>query len=256
MNEVILGDCLEVMKTMPDKSVDLVVTSPPYDNLRDYKGYIFDFEGIARELLRLIKDGGVVVWVVGDATIDGSESGTSFKQALFFKEIGFNLHDTMIYMKINPIPLTHRRYEQVFEYMFILSKGKPKTFNPLIIKTKNPNKEETRQGRSILDKKQARRHKGREWGKTKESKFHENVFSYVVGQNKNGHPATFPEQLVQDQIYTWSNENEIVLDPFSGSGTTPVIAKQMGRDFIGIEISPEYVKIAQDRLSALSEPLF
>ena len=131
-----LGDCKEVMKTIPDNSIDLTVTSPPYDNLRDYNGYTFDFEGIAKELFRVTKDGGVVVWVVGDATIKGSETGTSFKQALYFKDIGFNLHDTMIYKKINYIPLTHNRYEQEFEYMFVFSKGKPKSFNPIMINCK------------------------------------------------------------------------------------------------------------------------
>ena len=94
------GDCLEIMPTLADKSVDLTVTSPPYDNLRTYNGNSqFDFEGIAKELFRVTKDGGVVVWVVGDANINGSETGTSFRQALYFKEIGFNLHDTMIYQK-------------------------------------------------------------------------------------------------------------------------------------------------------------
>ena len=133
MNNVFCGDCLEIMPTLADKSVDLTVTSPPYDNLRTYNGNsAFDFEGIAKELFRVTKDGGVVVWVVGDATINGSETGTSFKQALYFKEIGFNLHDTMIYAKKAPIPLTHNRYEQQFEYMFVFTKGKLKTFKPLM----------------------------------------------------------------------------------------------------------------------------
>ena len=132
-NKIIQGDCLEVMKEIPDKSVDMVLTSPPYDNLRDYKGYTFNFEGIAKEIYRVLKDGGVCVCVVGDATVKGSETGTSFKQALYFKEIGFNLHDTMIYRKVNPIPLTHNRYEQGFEYMFVFSKGKPNVFNPIMV---------------------------------------------------------------------------------------------------------------------------
>ena len=127
---------LDTMKRMPDNFIDLTVTSPPYDDLRTYKGYCFDFENVAKELFRVTKQGGVVVWVVGDATIKGSETGTSFRQALYFKEIGFNLHDTMIYRKLNPIPLTHNRYEQAFEYMFILSKGKPNTFNPIKIPCK------------------------------------------------------------------------------------------------------------------------
>ena len=130
-NKIYQGDCLELMKEIEDKSIDLTVTSPPYDNLRDYKGYSFEFEKIAKELFRVMKDGGVVVWVVGDATVDGSETGTSFRQALLFKEIGFNIHDTMIYAKQNPVPYNHNRYNPQFEYMFIFSKGKPKTFNAL-----------------------------------------------------------------------------------------------------------------------------
>ncbi len=143
-NKIIQGDCLEVMKTLEEKSIDMVLTSPPYDNLRDYKGYTFDFEGIAKEIYRVLKDGGVCVWVVGDATIKGSETGTSFKQALYFKEIGFNLHDTMIYEKSTTLPcIGAKRYYQIFEYMFILSKGNPKTFNPIEV-------ESTRSG--FLDK--------------------------------------------------------------------------------------------------------
>ena len=131
---------LDTMKRMPDNFIDLTVTSPPYDNLRKYKGYSFPFEEIAKELYRVTKKGGIVVWVVGDATMNGSESGTSFKQALYFMSIGFNLHDTMIYRKLNPIPLTHNRYEQAFEDMFVLSKGKPNTFNPIKIPCKTAGK--------------------------------------------------------------------------------------------------------------------
>ena len=141
LNKVICGDCLEVMKDIPDNSIDLTVTSPPYDNLRTYNGYTFDFEGIARELYRVTKQGGVVVWVVGDATIKGSETGTSFKQALYFKEIGFNLHDTMIYRKLNPMPVKSNRYLPCFEYMFVFSKGKPKSVNLIREKTLATGKE-------------------------------------------------------------------------------------------------------------------
>ena len=136
INKCYNENCLETMARMPDGFVDLTVTSPPYDNLRTYNGYSFDFEAVAKELFRVTKQGGVVVWVVGDATIKGSETGTSFRQALYFKEIGFNLHDTMMYRKINYIALTHNRYEQEFEYMFVFSKGKPKTFNPIMVECK------------------------------------------------------------------------------------------------------------------------
>jgi len=249
INKIICGDCLEVMKQIPDKSIDLTITSPPYDNLRNYQGYSFDFEGIAKELFRITKDGGVVVWVVGDATVNGSETGTSFKQALYFKEIGFNLHDTMIYQKINYIPLTHKRYEQEFEYMFILSKGAPKTFNPLLKKNKlggkkyNPNRPRDYDGNAI-------RHNRSEELTFKEYGQKGNIFGYIVGAGNDitNHPATFPEQLVADHIISWSNKNDLVFDPMNGSGTTTKMAKLLGRNFIGIEISEKYCEIARQRL--------
>ena len=131
MNELVCGDNIEILKDMENNYIDLTVTSPPYDNLREYNGYSFDFEGIANQLLWVTKEGGIIVWVVGDSVINGSESGTSFKQALYFKEMGFNVHDTMIYKAEKP-PLTHNRYEQKFEYMFVFSKGKPNTFTPIL----------------------------------------------------------------------------------------------------------------------------
>lgn len=251
MNEYVIkhGDCLELMKKIPSNSVDLVVTSPPYDNLRNYKGYSWDFEGIAKELYRVVKDSGVVVWVVGDATVNGSETGTSFRQALYFKEIGFNLHDTMIYAKNNPIPQNHNRYEQCFEYMFIFSKGKPKTFNPIKVPTKNAGAEfEWGNRKTFLDAKQCRRHKNSDVRKVNDTKIHNNIFYYSVGGGKTGHPAVFPLQLAKDHILSWSNQNDIVLDPFMGSGTTGVGSIQCGRNFIGFEISKGYFNIAKERL--------
>ena len=257
MNKVIQGDCLIVMKDIPDKSIDMVLTSPPYDNLRDYKGYTFDFEGIAKELYRIVKDGGVVVWVVGDATIKGSETGTSFKQALYFKEIGFNLHDTMLY-KTNKIPLNHNRYEQEFEYMFILSKGKPKTFNPIMIPCKYA-------GTSTSG---TFRHTGNELSKAhtikpiSENKIKGNVWDIVSGNMKGTldkiafqHPATFPEKLAEDNILSWSNEGDTILDPMAGSGTTLKMAKLNNRNYIGIEISTEYIDIINKRLDELQPKL-
>jgi DNA modification methylase len=244
LNKVICGDCLEVMKDIPDKSIDLTVTSPPYDNLRDYNGYTFDFEGIAKELYRITKDGGVVVWVVGDATINGSETGTSFKQALYFKEIGFNLHDTMIWRKPNPMPYIKKdTYTPSFEYMFVLSKGKPKTFNLLredckyagkILKTNTTNPESIR--------------KPNQTKPTKDTKIKSNVWDYVVAGTNYGHPAIFPEKLSEDHILSWSNEGDTILDPMAGSGTTLKMAKKNNRNYIGIEISPEYIDIINKRL--------
>lgn len=239
-NKVIQGDCLDVMKTLPDKSIDMVLTSPPYDNLRTYKGYTFNFEGIAKEIYRVLKDGGVCVWIVGDATIKGSETGTSFRQALYFKEIGFNLHDTMIYAKQNPVPYHHNRYNPQFEYMFIFSKGIPKTFNPIQENTKGFKTGKYRYSDGSL--------KVANTPIIKETKMLNNIWYYVVGGKGNNHPASFPEKLAEDHIISWSNEGDIILDPMAGSGTTLKMAKKNNRNYIGIEIAPEYIDIINKRL--------
>lgn len=244
-NKVIRGDCLEVMERIPDKSVDMVLTSPPYDNLRDYKGYTFNFEVIAKEIYRLLKDGGVCVWIVGDATIKGSETGTSFKQALYFKEIGFNLHDTMIYAKQNPVPYHHNRYNPQFEFMFVLSKGVPKTFNPIQENTKGFKTGKYRYPDGSL--------KVANTPIIKETKMLNNIWYYVVGGKGNNHPASFPEKLAEDHILSWSNEGDTILDPMAGSGTTLKMAKKNGRNYIGIEIAPEYIDIINKRLMILIE---
>jgi len=247
-NEIVQGDCLEVMKSMDPDSIDLTVTSPPYDNLRDYKGYEFDFEGIAKELYRITKSGGVVVWVVGDQTIKGSETGTSFRQALYFKEVGFNLHDTMIYRKLNPIPLTHNRYEQGFEYMFVVSKGRPKTFNPLLEQCRTTGAYTHKRNTGRV-KESATRNRD-EVTITKKTKYKSNVCDYVIGSKKGetgNHPAIFPEKLANDHIISWSNEEDTVLDPMCGSGTTCKMAKMNNRNYIGIEVSAEYAEIARRR---------
>ena len=239
---------LETMARMPDNFIDLTVTSPPYDNLREYKGYSFPFEEIAKELYRVTKKGGVVVWVVGDATMNGSESGISFKQALYFMSIGFNLHDTMIYAKENPIPLTHNRYEQAFEYMFIFSKGKPKTFNPIMEKTLSPNIKRNRNNSSKADEASVRNRNEKTISKTEKQA--SNIWFYVVGEqtDKFNHPAAFPEKLAADHIWSWSNERDLVYDPFMGSGTTAKMAHIYKRNWIGSEISSEYVELANKRI--------
>jgi site-specific DNA-methyltransferase (adenine-specific) len=251
MNKVIQGDCLEVMKDIPDKSIDMVLTSPPYDNLRDYKGYTFDFEGIAKELFRVLKYGGVVVWVVGDATIKGSETGTSFKQALYFKEIGFNLHDTMIWEKqtFTATGALKTRYAQVFEYMFIFTKGKIKTFNPI------KDRLNTSFGRKLNGKITQRDGSKKPICNDGQpiNKFGQrfNVWfmnTEVSNLKRCGHPAPFPEKLAEDHILSWSNEGDIIIDPMAGSGTTLKMAKKNNRNYIGIEISQEYVDIINKRL--------
>jgi len=248
INKIYNENCLDTMARMPDGFVDLSVTSPPYDNLRDYKGYCFDFENVAQELFRIVKDGGVVVWIVGDATIKGSETGTSFKQALYFKEVGFNLHDTMMYRKINYIPLTHNRYEQAFEYMFVFSKGKPKTFNPIMVKCKT-NGSKTNGRTFYQTNSQNTPTEGHKNDVVKEYKQKGNVWEIPTNAGIKGHPAQFPERLANDHIISWSNENDLVYDPFMGSGTTAKMALLNNRKFVGSEIAKEYCEIAEKRIN-------
>ena len=249
INKIYNQSNLETMARMPDNFIDLTVTSPPYDNLRDYKGYTFPFEEIARELFRVTKQGGVVVWVVGDATINGSESGTSFRQALYFMECGFNLHDTMIYAKENPIPLTHNRYEQSFEYMFVLSKGKPKTFNPLKAKCVTNGSYNNRRNTAAVKEAATRNRDEKTYVKT--DKFRINIWHYTIGNNedKTRHPAPFPEKLAAEHIYSWSNEGDLVYDCFAGSGTTLKMAHLQKRNWIGSEISTDYCELATKRIT-------
>jgi len=253
MNEIIQGDCLEVMKTLEDNSIDLTVTSPPYDNLRDYHGYSFDFEGIAKELYRVTKEGGAVVWVVGDATVKGSETGSSFKQALYFKDIGFRLHDTMIYQKNSyPFPPVNRYYQQ-FEYMFVFSKGKPKTYNIQRCPTdprwrKKDNKTSTQRNSDGTTSKL-------KYEVGKDTRKMDNVWKLNTGYMKGTpdkiafkHPAIFPDVLAERHILSWNNEGDTILDPMAGSGTTLKMAKKNNRNYIGIEISQEYIEIIKQRL--------
>jgi site-specific DNA-methyltransferase (adenine-specific) len=249
LNKIYNMDCVEGMKMLPDNSIDLTVTSPPYDNLRTYNGFEWDFEATARELYRITKQGGVVVWVVGDSTIKGSETGTSFTQALYFKECGFNLHDTMIFAKNNPMPNAQsKRYSQTFEYMFVLSKGVPKTFNPIMEQSKYAG-QYTFGKPSNWTKEGGLTSKGKR--KINDFKKKENIFYYTVGSLSSGntkHPAVFPEQLANDHIITWSNEGDTVLDCFMGSGTTAKMAMLNNRNYIGFEISKEYCDIAEQRI--------
>lgn len=262
-------DCIEMMDLLiaEGKQVDLTVTSPPYDDLRSYEGSLvwnFDvFKQVAQRLYNITKEGGVVVWVVGDKTIKGSESGTSFKQALYFKEIGFNLHDTMIYHKKNCFgtcgnpPL---RYSQAFEYIFVLTKGRIKTFNPIRIpcihageKIKGASTRKNRQSDGLpFD------YKRKKDMDVKDTKIKENIFSYYIGFNKSSkdkiafeHSAIFPEDLAKDMIESYSNEGDTVLDCFMGSNTTGKMALLNNRKFIGIEKVENYFKISIERIKDL-----
>ena len=256
---IMLGDCLDTMHKMDDGCIDLTVTSPPYDNLRKYNGYCFDFENIAKELYRITKEGGIVVWVVGDATIKGSETGTSFRQALYFMDCGFNLHDTMIYNKTG-LPMNHNRYEQEFEYMFVLAKGKPKTFNPIRIPCLYPEKDTARQNSKYSETNEIMRkaRSGKQRKPVGKDKIKGNIWKYATGKNHStkddiafNHPAIFPEKLASDHIISWSNPSDVVFDPFMGSGTTAKMAMLNGRKFIGCEISEEYCNIIKERLDAI-----
>jgi site-specific DNA-methyltransferase (adenine-specific) len=253
INQIIQGNCAEVMKKLESNSIDLTLTSPPYDNLRTYKGYDFSFEDIAKELFRITKKGGVAVWVVGDATINGSETGTSFKQALYFKEIGFNLHDTMIFQKQNPIPQIYRkRYSNIFEYMFVFSKGEVKTHNPIKIDCLHAGLELN--GTTYKNYSRGEQKREKLAKPVKKEKIKGNIWEYVVGkkaedQEAQRHPAPFPCALARDHIESWTNKGDIVLDPMCGSGTTCKSAYQLGRKYIGIEINHEYCELARERIS-------
>ena len=248
------GNCLDLIKQLPDDSIDLTVTSPPYDNLRTYGGLVewsFEsFQTLAKEMFRITKKGGVCVWNVSDAVVNGSETGSSFRQALFFKDIGFNLHDTMIWKKDVPSFPDATRYAQCFEYMFVLTKGKPKTIHkiadrknkyagaPVHGTSRNPDGHTFRKAN---DKKSLVKDFGERW----------NVWEFPTEkQNKTGHPAVFPIRMPHDHIISWTEEGDVVFDPFLGSGTTAIAAVRTNRHYIGFEINPDYFQTACDRLTA------
>lgn len=261
LNKIYNENCLDTMARMPENFVDLTVTSPPYDNLRTYNDNIDKtwnqdvWKAIIKELFRVTKEGGVVVWVVGDATINGSETGTSFRQALYAMECGFNLHDTMIYERVSPFPMDNR-YHPSFEYMFIFSKGKPNVFNRLMEKRKaSTGGSSFRASNGELSPPNEKAKKRIEKANSSDETSRKNIWKYAVGGTNTskdeiafGHPAVFPEKLCAEHIYSWSNEGDLIYDPFMGSGTTAKMAHLQKRNWIGSEISEEYCKIAEKRL--------
>ena len=260
MINLMQGDCLERMSEIPDGSVDLTVTSPPYDNLRTYNGNNDQWSeqvwrDVIQSLYRVTADGGVVVWIVGDATVNGSETGTSFKQALHAVECGFNLHDTMIWNKMafSAVGALTTRYAPVFEYMFVWTKGKPKSFNP--IKDK-PNKHagQTMTGNVRQADGSVRKMTGSGVKVVAEYGQRFNVWDTPAQKSRKDtrHPAPFPVNIAQDHIISWSSEGDTVLDPFMGSGTTGVACVNTGRRFIGIDLDEEYFSIARDRINTLT----
>ena len=267
VNKLYNEDCLLTMVNMDDNSVDMVLTSPPYDDLRtynkhltgnrtEYNGYSFPFEQIAQELFRVVKKGGVVVWVVGDATNKGSETGTSFRQALYFKECGFDLYDTMIYQKTGtPFPQKDR-YNQTFEYMFVFSKGKPKTFNPIM--KKNVTAGAVRHSRKFRTA-DGEMKPGFNGKPINEYGIENNIWLIKNGMNKSTkdliafeHPAIFPEELALKHIISWSNKGDLIYDPFMGSGTTAKASIQLDRNWIGSELDNNYCTICEKRLSSVT----
>ena len=246
--------CIRSMKRMKDNFIDLTVCSPPYDSIRKYQGFEFPFDEISKELYRVTKPGGVVVWIVNDQVIYGSESGTSFKQALYFMECGFKLHDTMIYEKNGatfPARRDGNRYTQIFEFRFVFSKGKPKTANLLcdkenIYRGDKPHKTKFRNKEGELI--------SRIQKPVPKFSPRNNIWRYVTGKYCSTkdevafeHPAIFPELLANDHILTWSEENDIVYDLCGGSGTTGIMAHKNNRKFIMSEISKEYCEIIKKR---------
>lgn len=272
VNKTYNENCLETMGKMPNNFIDCTITSPPYDDIRNYNnkikglsdefnGYSFPFEDIAKELYRVTKKGGIVVWVVNDATHNGSETLNSFRQALFFKEVGFRMHDTMIYRKLNPMPNAGKRYQQMFEYMFVLSKGSPKTTNISLRERSN----------KCEDKRTYRKKK---FSRNQDGVFNENdyfvkemvpeynIWDFYVGWGNTTkddvafeHPAIFPEELVKRHIESWTNEGDLVYDPFMGSGTTSKMSILSKRNYIGSELSAEYCEIEKRRLSQIQPKL-
>lgn len=250
INTVLFGDSCEKLQLIDDNSIDLVVTSPPYDNLRKYNG-VGDtwnhekFKCIAKQLYRVLKPGGVIVWVVNDRTENGTKTGTAFRQVLYFQEIGLNINDTMIWRKTNPMPQVKQpRYSACFEFMFILSKGAPKTFNPLMRECKLGGKLYSSTAKNMDG--ESGRHE-LTYNVNKEMVDY-NVWDIAVAQNKTSHPAVFPYEIPYRHIKTWTNEGDVVLDPFMGSGTTALAAMDLKRKYIGIELSEEYYVMCKERI--------
>ncbi len=266
IGQITNGDSVVVLSTIKSNSVDLVITSPPYDELRDYNNdSVWDFNSfkkIARQLYRVVKVGGVVVWVVGDSVVKGNKSLSSFKQALYFQQIGFNMFDVIIYEKAGTAPPHKNRYFNAFEYMFVLSKGNPKTINLLEDKPNKWANHSTFGNVTRREQDGSLTPKGRKV--VKPFGVRTNIWRYNNGKGFSTkdkiayeHPAIFPEKLVQDHIISWSNEGDIVLDPFCGSGTVAKVAGMLNRKWVGIEISSEYCKIANERLGLVcTEQLF
>lgn len=259
-NKIYNCNCIDGLKILDDNSVDLTVCSPPYDNLRTYGSTVNEdtwnfeaFKPIAKELYRVTRKGGVVVWVVGDAVVDGGETGSSFRQALYFQECGFKLHDTMIYEKNSstfPARADSKRYSQIFEYMFVFVKGKIRSDIKLIADKKNKWFGWTNWGQHSQYDTEGNLVKAKNIRPIPEFSLRTNIWKYSVSFNdKTGHPAVFPEKLAEDNILSWSCEGDLVLDPFMGSGTTAKMAMLNNRNYIGFELNKDYYEKSLERVA-------
>lgn len=254
-NDAYHSDCVVFMRAMEEGSVDLTVTSPPYDELRNYNGYHFSIEDVAKGLFRVTKQGGIVVWVVGDKIKAGNRSLTSFRQALLFQSVGFNVHDIMVYKKLNTPFMRTNAYTNCYEFMIVLSKGSPNTFNPLKTKTARHGLEMLpfNKGADGVNKKVLK--------ELKPQKTRTNIWEYATGLGGTTsdriafkHPAVFPEKLAEDHILSWTNPGDIVFDPMCGSGTTLKMALVNGRQYLGCDISLEYVELTKQRIGLVTSP--
>jgi site-specific DNA-methyltransferase (adenine-specific) len=274
IDNIYCGECNGMMNCLPDNCIDLTVTSPPYDlvdenmvthsdkGLRSYQGYDWNFVDVAKELWRVTKVGGVAVWVVGDTTVNGSETGSSFRQVLYFKSIGFRLHDTMIYEKDSLSFPEINRYTQIFEYMFVLSKGPPTVFNEIADRrNKWANETKRIKGHYRNSDGEKKRHNKQNLLQKYGARF--NIWRISGGHQKSTQdkiafdvPAIFPEALARDHILSWSNPGDLIFDPFVGSGTVAKMAIETGRHYLGFDISQEYVDLARRRVARARMPLF
>lgn len=255
-NRIIVTDCVSGMESMDAESVDLTVTSPPFDDLRTYEGFQFDYEAVLQGLYRVTKNGGVVVWVVADATHDLSETGTSFRQALYAMKVGFKLWDTMIYMRNAVTNPSKVRYYNCFQYMFVFSKGKPKTINLLkdrknktAGKKSNYRKQREADGKLHLHE-CFKAGVGRPSHSVRWNVWQYDVGSLIMADDRGwvGHPAVFPLKLAEDHILSWSNPGDLVFDPMCGSGQTMCAARKHGRNWLGMDISENYCEMARRRV--------
>lgn len=253
LNEIYCIDCVEGMKKIPDNSVDIVVTSPPYDGIRDYNGFNFDLHETGRGLIRILKEGGIVAMVIQDQTKNFGKTLTSFKTIIdWCDNIGFKLFECVIYRKHGSEGAWWtNRFRVDHEYMPIFLKGeKPQYFNKENLKVPSIH------GGKVMTGSGSRRTDGKTNARVTRPintmKCRGTIWNYLMAGDKDPikrqHPAPFPDQIPLDFIECFCPPGGVVLDPFMGSGSTAVAAKKLNRKYIGFDTSEEYIKIAHARL--------